>query len=576
MVNTLYPQEGKPSMTRPTKKNNTHSEIEDKRRIAINDFNRLIVSGKVGFFSSCEITQLFLFDKDTKEITNFFTLACFSEKNSSSIKKTYLTPKLITINDKRKMGLVQFHLPIEDAESLFDNVRNGCFQIGSDVCKISQNMVLLPKQYVPQSWGLTGPAINNILKPNFYGENYILEFFDEEKGVIESLPKNDFDLDKIYRRVNECSEISIDLSSVYDRIGGIIFQFPITVLTCDPPALNGNSNSIKLQFNRHPNLGSDISLCLTAKTSIDEVVTGFRTVACNTSDKTLELELGDSDNMEVFVAEKDSDILLYHTKVHFLREIRMTKYLSMEHAEPRTITASDKGPVESRVALPMPIHVGRRRANEYRDCISHRVLEKEILTNSGDYHVAGKGQRQIALEYIRHKLRSLSRLKEICLWDPYLNVQDIVDTLYFEPTGVPFRCISSLNGLKNSNRSEKDETSQDPLPVTFEIIKQRQRKQLGQLSNNLRVKLEFRCQHNNYGYPFHDRFLILVSEKTEALPIAYSLGTSINSVGNKHHLIQKVTNPRIILKNFNALWEELRPEHCRIIILPDELGSLNQ
>jgi hypothetical protein len=50
----------------------------------------------------------------------------------------------------------------------------------------------------------------------------------------------------------------------------------------------------------------------------------------------------------------------------------------------------------------------------------------------------------------------------------------------------------------------------------------------------------------------------------------YSLGTSINSLGKAHHIIQKVPDSRKIVHIFQELWELLDGESDIIIRLPED------
>ena len=54
---------------------------------------------------------------------------------------------------------------------------------------------------------------------------------------------------------------------------------------------------------------------------------------------------------------------------------------------------------------------------------------------------------------------------------------------------------------------------------------------------------------------FHDRFLIF--PKSQYSPAqAWSLGTSVNSLGKSHHIIQKVNDAQIIEDVFNNFWSQ--------------------
>ena len=123
--------------------------------------------------------------------------------------------------------------------------------------------------------------------------------------------------------------------------------------------------------------------------------------------------------------------------------------------------------------------------------------------------------------------------------------------------------------LKERQKQQDKTNGRDRQQVDFDRMRNKQQQLLTSLSNNLNVRLDFRCQHGCYGYSFHDRFLILVPSDKEVLPVAYSLGSSVNGIGKQHHIIQKITNPRIILASFELLWSALKPANCRILSLPD-------
>ena len=44
----------------------------------------------------------------------------------------------------------------------------------------------------------------------------------------------------------------------------------------------------------------------------------------------------------------------------------------------------------------------------------------------------------------------------------------------------------------------------------------------------------------------------------------WSLGTSVNSFGKKHQILQQVSNPRYILDDFEELWAALEDGSCQI------------
>jgi hypothetical protein len=82
----------------------------------------------------------------------------------------------------------------------------------------------------------------------------------------------------------------------------------------------------------------------------------------------------------------------------------------------------------------------------------------------------------------------------------------------------------------------------------------------GAKSNFLDLRLEFRMKSGPAGWAFHDRFLIFPATGRGAL--AWSLGTSVNSLGKQHHILQRVDDGQLIMQAFRELWDQLdRPDH---------------
>ena len=135
---------------------------------------------------------------------------------------------------------------------------------------------------------------------------------------------------------------------------------------------------------------------------------------------------------------------------------------------------------------------------------------------------------------------------KVYLWDPYLTADDIIDTWYYNKIfGL------SLYAITSSEATYK-QTVAEWIEGQVKIFESR--------SNNYGIKLEMRCQHGEKGYHFHDRFIMVLNEKEK--PKVWSLGTSVNSVGKRHHIIQQVNNPQNIVDAFEELWREIDCPEC--------------
>lgn len=148
-------------------------------------------------------------------------------------------------------------------------------------------------------------------------------------------------------------------------------------------------------------------------------------------------------------------------------------------------------------------------------------------------------------------LMNRAQTGKVYLWDPYLTVEDILHTWYFTKSmNVTLYTITSGEIAEKSKMSVCDWIEQQQ-----EIMEKR--------SNHYGIHVELRCQWADYGYSFHDRFLMVLNLDQDTSSV-WSLGTSVNSLGNKHHIIQSVEHPQMMIDAFEELWNELDAPECLV------------
>ena len=522
--------------------------MESKRTLAVNDFDLLLQDGNIAFYQGCEVTHIFLYNTIKKYALNYFTLFVFDEIEEIDKTKRFLSPRLEKIDKTYSIGILQRRISIDKAKELFQSVQKGKMDIDSD-CLLSDKLTLLPKAYVPKNHGRKPLVLNEILKPNYWGDNYIIEFFDEAKAFFESDEESRAKIEKVNNFVKEIDSIKIDLTKVYDRIGNIIFQFPITVLTTQIQFIK-NKTSFSVKIKPHPNVSQQKCLRIEMSSHLDGVISGFVTADIQNMEADIELKIGDDYDLTTCIYEKETNLILHQSVLNFIKKVNFNM-LTQYGIELRTVNIHD---FKKNIQLlsESNFEVGSKTQNNYVHRIIQRNQNNEIITKSGFYRCFRSKQHDDALNYIREKLVG-NAIKEICLWDPYLRADDILNTLYYENTYKPFRCITSYQ--KAHNKSEDN----------FESFCSDQKNIFETCSNNLGVTLKFLAQHDRYGWKFHDRFLILIPKDSTQLPDVYSLGTSVNSVGKEHHIIQKVTDPKVITNNFEQLWKVLNNKDCVVV-----------
>lgn len=150
------------------------------------------------------------------------------------------------------------------------------------------------------------------------------------------------------------------------------------------------------------------------------------------------------------------------------------------------------------------------------------------------------GMRQDALELIRALIKKYGE-NGIYLWDPYLSAIDLLETVFFTPyANVP---IKAFTGLKIPPNQNHQTSIFDNYLNTLEQA----------IIENGWLNLTFLNTDKSLLGDFHDRFLIF--PKTVDTPAkAWSLGTSVNSLGTSHHIVQEVADGQIIADIFEEMW----------------------
>ena len=536
------------------KQKDLEEELNKKKEIALADFKLLSAKGLINFYEECEFTHVFIFRVADKTIHHYFGLIVYEDYLETVKNETpYLTQKLISINKEYKLGVMRTRITGSESQNFFYNMMSGKLISDTTEVNIPTEYQLLPKAFIPDSGGDDSPVVSKILKPNYWGNNYIIEFCSINNPWKEKF--NQKEINAINQSIQK--HAYLDFNSVFDRIGNFIFQFPITIFKAESHISRARCECyIDIDF--HPRFSTKSDIEIQIKTSLDDITTGFSTTKFNPGKSTL--EIGDSNNLEALVYDRKNRLVLHHSKKIIVRNIEYNIVFGTQNSEPRTIHNDDGKTVE---IFLLSDNTSNSSSDIYYDSrIRERIKHNHIINNSGDWKVFKfkKDEKDLkALKYIREKLNARSSSSsEIWLWDPFLKSDDIIDTLYYvEKQNIHFRCISSYK--KAGGHTHKD----------FDCYRNAEVGNFRKRSNNLGISIEFRSQHSGLGYNFHDRFLIFMPKDTTAIPTVYSLGTSVNSLGKSHHIIQQALDPRIIIENFQDLWKALDNEKCLVFKLPE-------
>jgi hypothetical protein len=172
-------------------------------------------------------------------------------------------------------------------------------------------------------------------------------------------------------------------------------------------------------------------------------------------------------------------------------------------------------------------------------------------------------RRTAALADLHWLMREHGR-EGVWLWDPFLSADDLVRTLFYCPHGgVQLRALTAGKKPPDATRAVGGDNATpaiDQKKRARELAKQATLQQAAQLEaakgNAHELDLEFRIRNGPAGWAFHDRFIIF--PRSVGSSLAWSLGTSINSFGVEHHILQKVSHGEPIADAFEDLWGQLK------------------
>lgn len=557
----------------------------------MDEYDLLVKEGNIGIYNSCEVTELVIMEP-TNKIYNLYTLCVFQEKDVTPKKHQYVKGlcNRIEIDDKHSIGIFQYELELTEIKENFEKLINEYKWISNHKDESSikyDDLRILKKQFIPS---IDENRLNHVLKNNFYSGSYILEFFDEKKQF-GFLTEDEENFEKISKKINK--RIPINLFKIRDRLGNFIFQFPVNILNVDTKVASDSWDSLNFNLSWHPLIKDNFPDCfLTVDSVLDNNYMGNNFKEYDGNDFQ-EVYVGNVDSsVNVKIWRKDPNLILYTDSNHYIKSIDLS--ISIGSLNKRYFMNDGEKVVISLTSKDFESSVEDQQYYQYINN-SIGIKEKYLLqeTLSFKQYTPEHGKRE-GLSDLR-RLISENGKNGVYLWDPYLSFDEIINTLFYcHFEGVELKALGSLN--KNVIRiSSKNHIQNDFNNIfkernfiqNFCLIKkkvldfisflkkiighskyddnakwiEKQKNLFKNLNSNFEgLNLEFRVQ---IGKGAHDRFLIFPGNpKRYEQPKVYSLGTSVNSFGRNYHILQEVSYPQAVIREFNKIWEESKkPEN---------------
>lgn len=578
----------------------------------------LSVPDVIGFYRSIEITEVLRVQGKT--FTNILTLAV-AEPLEAPVEVDW---QKIFLNEKRQrlagtdwyVGIAQYRLSLDVfLEKLANFEASGRWSL-SPVEVETGTLAAVAPQYVGADGQFRNPW-NGVLKNNFFEGSHVMELFDTSKGQLKFLLDDSRRLTGLAEIVGQY--IPIKLDGMSDRLGNIIIQMPVTVLSSEVRGSPEGDHCIAVEW--HPDVAPR-SLKVSAEIWEDSTFVGYDSATISTGQAKLRLNSPRGGARSQIWDEDKSVLLSADPPVHFITSINMSMSIagataaaqreffltdssgtqfseSLRLISPsvpdRFIGSSPEKPREPWVSLRVFsesvsnliarkefVQYGRtgtpvRKATEQKsDNDDSTGVDRTAVPDVSAKGMSAKDQARMAALGDLHWLMKEHGEEGVWLWDPFLDAEAVLRTLFFCPHfGVPLRALTAGKAPPSeSQRPEcKDELSKaaQRQQARERAVRER-REQVERLEtakgNCHGLQLEFRIREGSAGWGFHDRFIIFPRAQGGAL--AWSLGTSINSFGDEHHILQKVQHGEAIAQAFLDLWGKLEKQKYLIWKTPTD------
>ncbi|AJW97408.1 VPA1262 family N-terminal domain-containing protein [Burkholderia gladioli pv. gladioli] len=532
--------------------------------------DKLLTPNLIGTYRSFEVTEVVGFHENGPPINFVSLLVAEPSLPAETPVSPFINKKPIRLpGTKWRFGISRFWVsPNYLSQALRHLETRGEWKLTSMPLKVGK-LSAVPPQFVPADTHVSHPW-NGVLKNNFFDGSHVLELVDGEKIDHRFLLREPRLLRKLAELVRQYVPMGID--GLSDRIGNVLIQFPVTVAVTK----YGRNQNGKFSF--EPVWHSSVAvrpLRVSWEIYEDATIEDFASMDVSAGPGNIPVHskrtgaryvLWDDANGVILGASARSAFfggqvsVTSHTINPTTREF-LKPPAEGGAAEPFRLLLRDDPPVPASGPSSNPREPWRSE-RIFRDSLHTLHARKEFVQYRG---ATGTGRSE-ALADIEWLMEKHGR-SGVWLWDPYLAANDLLSTLFLCPwPGADLRGLSDGKTPKVCKHCGKrpDESSSHALHECISTPRKlgrlpwrlEQREMLERSKGNCQgLTLEFRVREGGAGWPFHDRFLIFPAAPGGAM--AWSLGTSINSVGQQHHILQKVPDGELIREAFLDLWNLL-------------------
>lgn len=526
------------------------------------DLRDLTLNGRIGDFDHFELTEVIATPKG-RPARNVLSVVVLGEdlRPADRLEKPeFMTPRIRVEGFKDwGFGVRRVRRPVGELDqALAELAATGKCTLSGEPLQVGA-LHPQPAMFAPAD-GSGKIAINSLLKNNFWAGSHVFRLAD--------LQKRDFGpFFEDRRRIQELSDavakaVPISFAGLADFLGDVVIQVPVLNVVASVTTPRGSNQSQAEVIWRSPSQERPVNIVarmhwdkLLASAALGKDMAGNGPLAIDGQSLPVETEMWDAQSGALLAATgPTSTIRRIDLATHRIgHEPRLFIYPdatgTLIPGRVRMLTTT-RTLVGEKATQDASFWLGRRqdleerrRLEETREFVQYRPQPGSIA------------ERTRALGDLRWLIEKHGS-DGVDLWDPYLCAEDILQTLFWSDRhDAPLRALT--DGRDPPRQHCTPQLASPPRPS----FSDRQKSTLSQNCGNCEgLTLEYRTRHGPKGWAFHDRFLIFPN--ADAGPKVWAIGASINSVGNAHHILQRVSNPALIAGAFQDLWEALdEPQH---------------
>jgi hypothetical protein len=517
----------------------------------------LLERGVIGSYTHFEATEIFAIRGEHDLPINIFTILVTENREGEAIPEqpSYLTPKPFRLKKSLpawKFGIKRYVRPISNLTAGLGAMASTGQLTTSGESLLVGTMHEVAPQFVPPD-SMAPVPWNRVLKNNFWNGSHVFEWSDGAKTALQPFFDDPRLLQELSGRICKC--VPIVLAALSDRLGNVAVQLPVNAMLSQHHGVRP-IGAFNIEIAWAPNV-EPRTLRGSCELEFDGIISGYASAPIQAANTSLAVPRGLGTHRIVIWDDFHQVLLAATGPSAFINSIGLNMHVV--GGDPRTFSRkeADGSSKQYRIGVSHKNKsvVGditsddtgaRTRKRMYKDQLDQLMTSRVFVQYRPEAHRV-EISRQKALEDLRVLIRQHGD-EGAWLWDPYLTARDILETLFYCP-----HSGSDLRGLTGAEQPREARGKQG-------FVEQQRAELEATQSNWLGLRLEYRVRHGSAGFGFHDRFLIFPKKDDNAL--AWSLGTSVNSAGTAHHILQQADNGQFIRDAFIELWENLdQPEH---------------